>query len=222
MSAHRFAPTPAAVRPTGDPAWRLAPPRLAEADSLIMSPPLTRRDPLAAPLASAAGGDQNAFATLYDALSPVVFGTCRRVLRDQDLAAETTQDVFVEIWRSAGRYDPSRGTVRTWAATLAHRRAVDRVRSIQAERDRDQADAARSHVPAHDPVGEEVADRAEASRVTECLDGLTDTQRESVTLAYWGSYTYREVAERLGAALPTIKSRIRDGLRRLRECLEPA
>jgi RNA polymerase sigma-70 factor, ECF subfamily len=166
-----------------------------------------------------ASGDQHAFAAFYDLLAPAVFGTCLAVVRDRDHAAEVTQEVMVEVWRTAARFEPGRGSARGWALTLAHRRAVDRVRSVQAQRDRDQhvldADAARPF----DVVAEEVVDSMERARVRQCLDGLTATQHEAVVLAYYGGRTYREVAEQLAAPLPTVKSRIRDGLLRLRDCL---
>lgn len=166
-----------------------------------------------------AAGDQDAFAALYDAVSPAVHGTALAVLRDPDHAAEVTQEVMVEIWRTASRYDRRLGSPRTWATTMAHRRAVDRVRSVQAQRTRDQAALDRDRPVDYDHVAEQVEGRMEAERLRHCMDGLTDTQRESVTLAYYGGLSYREVAEDLNAALPTIKSRIRDGLIRLRDCL---
>lgn len=170
-------------------------------------------------LRATAQGDQAAFAEVYDAISPLVFGTCLRVLRDRDLAAETMQDVMLEAWRTAATFDAERGSAKAWLATMAHRRAVDKVRSVQAQRTRDEKDAVSSYVREVDEVSDEVLRRADAERVAHCLGGLTDTQRESVTLAYWGGLTYSEVAERLNAALPTVKSRIRDGLTRLRLCL---
>ncbi len=166
-----------------------------------------------------AGGDQDAFAHVYDALSPLVHGTALAVLRDPHHAAEVTQEVMVEVWRTATRFEPAKGSARTWAATLAHRRAVDRVRSVQAQRRRDQA-ALDADVPRpYDEVAEEAEGNLEAARVRHCLGGLTDTQRTAVELAYYGGLSYREVAARLDAALPTVKSRIRDGLLRLRDCL---
>ncbi|WP_225755019.1 ECF RNA polymerase sigma factor SigK [Actinotalea sp. Marseille-Q4924] len=170
-------------------------------------------------LTSAAAGDQHAFAALYDLLSPAVHGTARAVLRDPHLAAEVMQEVMLEVWRTAPRFDPGRGSARTFVLTLAHRRAVDRVRAVQAQRDRDQRVAdADNHIP-FDSVAEEVEDTMERTRVRGCLGSLTETQRDAVVLAYYGGRTYREVAEELGAALPTVKTRIRDGLIRLRDCL---
>lgn len=170
-------------------------------------------------LARVAGGDRDAFTTLYDMLSPAVHGTALSVLRDPDHAAEVTQEVMVEIWRTAGRWDAGRGSARAWATTMAHRRAVDRVRSVQAQRDRDQAALDADRPSPFDVVAEQAEQRVEAERVRHCLGGLSDLQREAVVLAYYDGRTYREVAETLRAALPTVKSRIRDGLSRLRDCL---
>lgn len=166
-----------------------------------------------------AGGYREAFGLVYDALAPLVHGTALAVLRDPDHAAEVTQEVMVEVWRTAPRFEPARGSARAWAATLAHRRAVDRVRSVQAQRRRDQAVLDADTPRPYDEVAEEVEGNLEAARVRHCLGGLTDTQRTAVELAYYGGLSYREVAARLGAALPTVKSRIRDGLLRLRDCL---
>ena len=170
-------------------------------------------------LARVAGGDEAAFARLYDVLSSGVFGTCLAVLRDRDHAAEVTQEVMVEVWRTAARYDAGRGSARTWALTLAHRRAVDRVRAVQAQRDRDQRALDEQGERPFDVVAEEVEESMDRARVRHCLDGLTPTQHEAVVLAYYGGRTYREVAEQLAAPLATVKTRIRDGLLRLRDCL---
>ncbi len=170
-------------------------------------------------MAAVARGDQQAFAHLYDLVSPGVHGVARSVLRDPDHAAEVSQEVMLEVWRTAARYDRAQGTVRTWVLVLAHRRAVDRVRAVQAQRDRDQRALDREHHAPFDVVSQEVEDTMERARVRGCLGTLTDTQRDAVVLAYYGGRTYREVAEELDAALPTVKSRIRDGLIRLRDCL---
>jgi RNA polymerase sigma-70 factor (ECF subfamily) len=169
-----------------------------------------------------AAGDEDAFGTLYDLLVPSVFGTCLAVVRDRDHAAEVTQEVMVEVWRTAARFVPGRGSARTWAVTLAHRRAVDRVRSVQAQRTRDQRALDLDDAHPYDVVAEEVEDSMERSRVRRCLQALTPTQHQAVVLAYYGGWTYREVAEQLSAPLPTVKTRIRDGLLRLRDCLGTA
>jgi RNA polymerase sigma-70 factor (ECF subfamily) len=166
-----------------------------------------------------ARGDTAAFERLYDLVAGSVFGAIRRVLRDAAQSEEVTQEVMVEVWRTATRFDAGRGSATTWILTMAHRRAIDRVRSAQAAYDREQRAAQRDETPAYDEVAEQVESRLEREQVRRCLDGLTDLQRESVTLAYYSGYTYREVAELLGTPLGTVKTRLRDGLIRLRDCL---
>lgn len=170
-------------------------------------------------LARVAAGDREAFAALYDQTSATVHGVAHRVLRDPDLAADVTQDVMIEVWRIAPRFDPDRGSVLAWISTLARRRAVDRVRSEQSYRDRREKAAAREYQRPYDAVVEEVEGQADALAVRRCLGRLTALQRAAVTSAFFSGLTYREVAEQTGAALPTIKSRIRDGLHGLRRCL---
>ncbi|MFJ6793768.1 ECF RNA polymerase sigma factor SigK [Streptomyces sp. NPDC091268] len=166
-----------------------------------------------------AQGDKQAFSALYDALAPMVFGIIVKVVRDRAQSEEVAQEVMINLWRQAARYRPEAGSVTTWAATIAHRRAVDRVRSAQAATDREHAQAAREHTTAFDEVAEQVETRLESEQVRRCLRGLTELQRQAVTLAYYGGLTYREVAEALRAPLPTIKTRMRDGLIRLRDCM---
>jgi RNA polymerase sigma-70 factor (ECF subfamily) len=174
------------------------------------------RDLHATLLVQAGLGDEAAFVQLYDLLAPLLHGIVLRVLRDPSRAEEVTQEVFVEIWRLAPRYDAARGTVRSWAATIAHRRAVDRVRSEQSARDRDQRDVD-LRVDAGGGVDEVVGDRLERERVGRALGKLTDLQRQAVELAYYGGHTYREVAVLLDVSEGTVKTRIRDGLIRLRD-----
>ena len=164
-----------------------------------------------------ARGDQGAFEALYERLARPAYGLIRKVLRDPAQSEEVVQEVLLEVWRTASRFDPAKGGAATWVLTIAHRRAVDRVRSEAAAAGREQRT---SRVPA---AGDAVADSVEATLDAEllrrCLEGLSDVQRESITLAYYGGYTYPEVAKLLEVALGTIKSRIRDGLNRLRDCL---
>jgi len=166
-----------------------------------------------------ARGDSAAFESLYDRVTGSVFGLIRRILRDPAQSEEVAQEVLVEVWRTATRFDPARGSAYTWIHTMAHRRAIDRVRSAQAGRDREERVAQRDHTPPYDVVADQVEARLEQEQVRRCLRGLTDLQRESVTLAYYGGYTYREVADLLDVPLGTVKTRLRDGLIRLRDCL---
>jgi len=166
-----------------------------------------------------ARGDQVAFETVYDRVAPAVFGLVLRVLRDSAQAEEVTQEALLEVWRTAGRFDPARGTALAWVMTIAHRRAVDRVRSERAAAEREARVASAAPPPAADEVAEAVESSFEAQRVRHCLDGLTGAQRESITLAYYSGLSYPQVASALGVALGTVKTRIRDGLRRLRDCL---
>lgn len=166
-----------------------------------------------------ARGDSPAFELLYDQVANTVFGVIRRVLRDPAQSEEVAQEVLIEVWRTAPRFDADRGSASTWILTMAHRRAIDRVRSAQAAHDREERVAHRDHVPAYDEVADQVETRLEQEQVRRCLGHLTELQRESVTLAYYGGYTYREVAELLEAPLGTVKTRLRDGLIRLRDCM---
>ncbi|CAL9666696.1 sigma-70 family RNA polymerase sigma factor [Streptomyces sp. enrichment culture] len=164
-------------------------------------------------------GDQDSFAAVYDAVAGSVLGVARAVLRDQAQSEEVAQEVLVEVWRTAPRYRPERGTVINWILTLAHRRAVDRVRSVEAAAARDHKAALLDRTPEYDEVTEQVETRLEREQVRRCLRTLTDIQRQSVTLAYYRGLTYRQVAEALALPLGTVKTRLRDGLIRLRDCL---
>jgi RNA polymerase sigma-70 factor (ECF subfamily) len=171
-------------------------------------------------LVRVAKGDERAFDALYDRLAGPILGLVRRILRDSAQSEEVTQEVMVELWRTATRYSPDRGSALNWAMTLAHRRAVDRVRSARASSDREvKATFEAARARPFDEVAEAVAARWERSQVRRCLTSLTELQRESVLLAYYQGYTYREVAEVLQTPHGTIKTRLRDGLIRLRDCL---
>ncbi len=150
-------------------------------------------------LGRVARGDQDAFERVYEHLSGPVYGLALRVVRDPAQAEEIAQEVLVELWRKASHYRPDKGGATAWALTMAHRRAVDRVRSAQSGRDREERAGAPD--PEYDQVAEEASTRLEHQQVRRCLRGLTATQRESITLAYYGGYTYREVAELLGVGL---------------------
>jgi len=168
-------------------------------------------------LTHVAKGDQAAFEALYDQLAASVYGLIRKVLRNPSQAEEVTQEVLLEVWRTASRFDPARGGAATWMLTIAHRRAIDRVRAEEAATAREQRTA--QAPTAVDEVAESVEASMDAERLRRCLAGLTELQRESITLAYYGGYSYAQVAALLDTALGTIKTRIRDGLTRLRACL---
>lgn len=170
-------------------------------------------------LAASARGDQRAFAALYDQTSPRVYGMVLRVVRDPAQSAEVTQDVYLEVWRQSARFDPTRSALLPWLLMIAHRRAVDRVRSAQSAVVRDNRYAELSTDRPYDEVSEQVETSLEAQRVRKVMSGLTEVQREAVSLAYFGGYTHTEVAELLHVPLGTVKTRIRDGLIRLRDAL---
>jgi RNA polymerase sigma-70 factor (ECF subfamily) len=170
-------------------------------------------------LRAVARGDEKAFGRLYDMVAPRVYGLVRRVLRDPAQAEEVAQEVLVEVWRTAARFDSARGSATAWVFTIAHRRAVDRVRAEQAAADRTMKVGVASVDTPYDSVADEVAGRLERQQVRRCMDALTDLQRQAVTLAYYQGHSYPEVADLLGAPLPTVKTRMRDGLIRLRDCL---
>jgi len=182
-------------------------------------------DPLAASMARVAAGDRDAFGEVYDAVAPKVLAVTRAVLRNPSMAEEVTQEVLLEVWRQATRYDPSAGSVAAWATTIGHRRAVDRVRSVRAREDREDRVVAGEGRVEYDEVSEQVLQHEDESRVRKALTGLTELQREAVVMAYWGGRTSTEISAQLGVPVPTVKTRLRDGLQRLRVDLargEPA
>jgi len=171
-------------------------------------------------LVAAAAGDQRSFSALVERIRPQALRVARGVVRDPSIAEEVAQEVLTEVWLKADRFDPDRGTVTGWVATLTRRRAVDRVRSEQAGRDRDDRVARRSQVREVDVVADEVELRLEHWQVRRALAELSDRQREAIELAYFAGHTYRDVARVLGIPEGTAKSRLRDGLLRLREALD--
>lgn len=166
-----------------------------------------------------AHGDADAFAALYDHTRARVYGLVTRVLRDSGYSEETTQEVYLEVWRTAHAYDSAKGSALSWLMTMAHRRAIDRVRAEQSATQRESRYGASTLDLPRDVVAESAIAADERRRVVECLDGLTDIQRQCIEMAYYGGLTYTEVSQRLSANLSTIKSRMRDALRGLRNCL---
>jgi len=164
-----------------------------------------------------AGGDQQAFSELYDRTAPRVLGLVKRVLIDHAQSEEVAQEVFLEIWRTATKFEATRGNAMSWMLTMAHRRAIDRVRSSQAGHDRDERIGLRDIEPDYDQVSETVEIRIEHERVKRAMEKLTALQREAISLAYYGGYSHTEVAGLLSIPVGTVKTRLRDGMIRLRD-----
>lgn len=170
-------------------------------------------------LAQVARGERASFEALYDLFAPTVFGLVRQVVKDRSVSEEVSQEVFVELWRSAPRFDPTRAKARSWICTIAHRRAVDAVRTEQGQRNRTERVSAQP-APADAPdVGNAVIIDLDRERVRSALAGLTDGQRQSIELAYYGGLSQTQIAEALDLPLGTVKTRVRDGLIRLRDAL---
>jgi len=169
-------------------------------------------------LVAAARGDQGAFATFYDATAAAVHGTVLRVLRDPAQSEEVVQEVFLEAWRTAARFDPARGSAQAWVVTMGHRRAIDRVRAAEASAARDEKMGVRE-LPPYDSVSEEVQGMLETDEVRHALTSLSPLQREAIDLAYYGGRTHRQIADDLDVPLGTVKTRLRDGLLKLRAVL---
>jgi RNA polymerase sigma-70 factor (ECF subfamily) len=164
-------------------------------------------------------GDQTAFDELYRLTAHRVYGSVLRVLRSPEHAQEVTQEVYVEIWKQAPRYTVDKGSVAAWMATMAHRRAVDRVRSVSSEVARDERYAFIDNDRESDEVWDSVAQKHDVARVRAAIATLTPIQRQALQLAYYEGLTQSQIAKQLNLALGTVKTRIRDGLRRLGEAL---
>jgi RNA polymerase sigma-70 factor, ECF subfamily len=174
---------------------------------------------LAALLRACGKGDQAAFAQLYDATSSRVVGLAVRVVRDPAQAEEVAQEAFLDIWKNSGRFDPAKGSPLGWLLTIVHRKAVDRVRSAEASTRRDTSYTQQNQTVEHDSTAEAAQASLEARRVRGALAMLTPVQREALELAYFGGYTHTEVATMLELPVGTAKTRIRDGLIRLRDTM---
>lgn len=195
--------------------------------AVMLEPVTTYRTPEPAPpgteptleglMEQIARGDQEAFSELYDRTAPRVLGLVERVLVDHAQSEEVAQEVFLEIWKDAARFDTQKGKALSWMLTLAHRRAVDRVRASQSGRDRDERIGKRDAETSYDNVSETAEIRIEHERVTRAMAGISELQREAISLAYYGGYSQREVAEILSIPVGTVKTRLRDGMARLRD-----
>lgn len=156
-----------------------------------------------------------ALAEAYRRNAGAVFALARRLLRDATLAEEVVQEVFLRLWNQPEKFDPARGSLRSYLLAQCHGRAVDLLRSESSRRQREERDVRRTAEGGYD-LEHEVLDLAVAERVKEALQVLPEGERQAIALAYFGGHTYREVADLLGEPEGTVKSRIRSGLKRMK------
>ncbi|WP_169251304.1 sigma-70 family RNA polymerase sigma factor [Brevibacterium sp. 'Marine'] len=167
-----------------------------------------------------AGGDAVAFEQLFTNQSSILMAVIVRIVKSRTLAEEVLQDCFTEVWTRCSGFDPTRGTGRAWLITLCRRRAIDCVRSVQSQQDRDLADGLRTSTEAVEGVEQTVIDRAESDRTVSALKILPEDQSRPIVMAFYQGMTHTQISENLQVPLGTIKSRIRDGMKKLREELE--
>jgi RNA polymerase sigma-70 factor (ECF subfamily) len=163
-----------------------------------------------------AEGNRDAFTVFYDRTAPRVFGLVKRVLVDPAQSEEVTQDVYLEVWQNAPRFDPAKGKAVSWLLTMAHRRAIDRVRASQASRNRDLTVGIRDFEEARDDVEDTVEITLEHQRVTRALRTLTANQQQALEMTYFQGLTNTEAAQQAGIPVGTMKTRLRDALIALR------
>lgn len=171
---------------------------------------------------AAGRGDQQAVGELYDRHGASMYGLAMRVTSDAALAQDVVQDAFVSIWRNASRFDPARGSARTWIMSITHHRAIDllrRRRPAQGLPDPELPPPASLVTP---DIWDDVAARVDAGRVRWAMSTLSGVQREAIEMAYFGGLTQQEIALRTNAPLGTVKSRIRLGLLAMRAALDAA
>jgi RNA polymerase sigma-70 factor (ECF subfamily) len=168
-------------------------------------------------LEKVAEGNKAAFSALYSKTSGKVHGLVVKILRDPAQSEEVTQEIFLEVWQIAAQYTPSKGSAVSWLMTIAHRRTVDRIRASEASRQRDTKIGIRDYVSTYDNVVDTVDMHVEHEKVQKAMNRLTDLQKQTVVLAYYGGYSYKEIAENLSVPVGTVKTRLRDGMIRLRD-----
>ena len=164
-------------------------------------------------------GDKAAFSALYDAIAPQVLGLATHILRDQAQAEEVTQEVFVEVWQKAHTFDPGRGSAKSWVLRLAKSRSIDRLRSWRSAQARDTEDFNLQLTTWVAPAEEEAEQRLESQELQKLIDSIGEPHRSALMLAYFGEYTHQEIADATGVALGTAKTRVRDGLQKLRKAM---
>jgi RNA polymerase sigma-70 factor (ECF subfamily) len=159
--------------------------------------------------------DRRAFESLYDGYAGAVYSLAVRMLGDRQAAEDIAQEVFIAIWRAARDFDPARGSARSWILSLAHHKSVDALRRKRLRSTEPLLEAATASAD----VVDEALRGVTASEVRRALGALSDGQREAIVYAYYGGYTQQEIARRLGVPLGTVKTRMRDGMQRLRAAL---
>ena len=170
-------------------------------------------------LESVRAGDKVAFAELYDVLAPQILGLTTHILRDRAQAEEVTQEVFVEVWLSAHTFDPHRGSAKSWVLRLAKSRAIDRLRSWRSSQARDTDDFNSQLTRWVAAAEDEAQQRLESEELQELIDSIGEPHRSALMLAYFGELTHQEIADATGVALGTAKTRVRDGLQKLRKAV---
>lgn len=170
-------------------------------------------------LDSVRAGDKAAFAELYDVMAPQVLGLTTHILRDQAQAEEVAQEVFVEVWQNAHTFNPSRGSAKSWVLQLAKSRSIDRLRSWRSAQARDNHEFNSQLTTWVAPAEDEAQQRLESEELQELIDSIGEPHRSALMLAYFGELTHQEIADATGVALGTAKTRVRDGLQKLRKAV---
>ena len=195
-------------------------PPVAADSGIASAEAATAPDPSGDLLLRIAAGDRSAFDELFTTQSRILMAVILRIVKSRSLAEEVLQECFTEVWTRCSGFDPARGTGRAWLVTLCRRRAIDCVRSVQSQQDRDLADGLRTSAEAAEGVEQTVIDRAESDRTVSALKILPEEQSRPIVMAFYQGLTHTQISEDLKVPLGTIKSRIRDGMKKLRDELE--